>query len=167
VLAETDVALGEALGKLYVERAFGPQAKQKALALVANLQAALRVRLSGSSGWVKPRKPRAIAKTRRHAREDRLSRRVARLHRLGHQPDLVREQRPRGPALRVPARPGQSGQVRGPQRVGHDPITNNAFYEPTLNELVFPAGVLQPPYFHPRRTMPRTTGTSAPRSATK
>ena len=40
VLGETDGVLGEALGKLYVERAFSPQAKQKALEMVGNLKAA-------------------------------------------------------------------------------------------------------------------------------
>jgi len=149
VLAETDVALGEALGKLYVERAFGPQAKQKALALVANLQAALRARLQRLEWMGEATKAQAIAKL------------DAMRVKIGY-PDVWRDYT----ALDI-SRTSYANNVlaarrfefrRGLAKVGKSvdhsewattPITNNAFYEPTLNELVFPAGVLQPPYFHP------------------
>ena len=62
VLVETDVALGEALGKLYVERAFSPQAKQKALAMVANLRAALRARLQRLEWMGEATKAHAVEK---------------------------------------------------------------------------------------------------------
>ena len=149
VLTETDAALGEVLGKLYVERAFSPQAKQKALALVANLRAALRVRLQQLPWMGEATKAHAVAKLD-----------VMRV-KIGY-PDVWRDYA----ALQV-TRTGDLRNVlaarsfefrRGLAKAGTPvdraewsmtPITNNAYYEPTLNELVFPAGILQPPFFDP------------------
>ncbi len=149
VLAETDAALGEALGKLYVERAFRPQAKQKALALVANLQAALRARLQRLAWMSEATKGQALAKL------------DAMRVKIGY-PDVWRDYG----ALEIDRTSylknvlaGRTFEFRrGLAKVGKPvdhsewsttPITNNAFYDPTLNELVFPAGVLQPPFFDP------------------
>jgi putative endopeptidase len=147
VLTETDAALGEALGKLYVERAFGPQAKQKALDMVANLRAALRARLQRLEWMGEATKTQALAKL------------DAMRVKIGY-PDLWRDytalQVTRTSYLRN-VLAGRSFEFRrGLAKVGKPvdhsewsmtPITNNAYYEPTLNELVFPAGILQPPFF--------------------
>ena len=47
------------------------------------------------------------------------------------------------------------------------PQTINAYYNPRMNEIVFPAAILQPPFFNCRPTMRSTTAASAPSSATK
>jgi len=149
VLAETDAALGEALGKLYVERAFDPQAKQKALEMVGNLRTALRARLQRLEWMGEATKASALAKL------------DAMRLKIGY-PDVWRDYG----ALQV-SRTGYLRNVlaarsfefqRGLAKIGQPvdraewsitPATNNAFYEPTLNELVFPAGILQPPFFDP------------------
>jgi predicted metalloendopeptidase len=149
VLAETDAALGEALGKLYVERAFSPQAKQKALEMVANLQAALRARIQ--------RLPWMGEATRAHAVAKLDAMRV----KIGY-PDVWRDytalQISRTSYLRNVLAARSFEFQRGLAKVGTPvdrtewsmtPITNNAYYEPTRNELVFPAGILQPPFFDP------------------
>ena len=158
VLAETDMALGEALGKLYVERAFSPQAKQKALELVANLRAALRARLQRLDWMGEATKAQAVAKL------------DAMRVKIGY-PDAWRDYT----ALEV----GRTSYLqnvlaarsfefrRGLAKVGrpvdHDewsitPSTNNAYYEPNRNELVFPAGILQPPFFDPQADDPVNYG---------
>ena len=149
VLAETDAALGEALGKLYVDRAFGAEAKRKALDMVANLQAALRGRLQRLDWMSEATKEQALAKL------------DAMRVKIGY-PDVWRDYT--GLAIDrtsylqnvLAARRFEFRRVLAKMGKPVDrsewattPITNNAFYDPTLNELVFPAGILQPPFFDP------------------
>ncbi len=149
VLSETDLALGEALGKLYVERAFSPRAKQKALELVANVRAALRARLQRLPWMGEATKAQAVAKL------------DAMRVKIGY-PDVWRDYA----ALEIrrtsylqnilAARRFEfrRGLAKVGQPVNHaewtmTPSTNNASYEPARNELAFPAGILQPPFFDP------------------
>jgi putative endopeptidase len=149
VLRETDGALGEALGKLYVERAFSPRAKQKALEIVGNLRIALRVRIQGLDWMSESAKTQALAKL------------DAMRVKIGY-PDSWRDYS----SLEIGRTSYLANVIAG--RVfefrrtlaktdkpvdraewSMTPITNNAYYEPTLNEIDFPAGILQPPYFAP------------------
>jgi predicted metalloendopeptidase len=147
VLTETDLALGEALGKLYVERAFSAQAKEKALEMVANLRAALRARLQRLDWMGEATKAQAVAKL------------DAMRVKIGY-PDVWRDYTAleiRRTSYLQNVLAGrrfefQRGLAKAGQPVDHTewsatPSTNNAYYEPTLNELVFPAGILQPPFF--------------------
>jgi predicted metalloendopeptidase len=149
VLAETDLALGEALGKLYVERAFSPRAKQQALEMVANLQAAFRARLQGLPWMSEATKAHALAKL------------DAMRVKIGY-PDVWRDYTGleidrtsylrnvlAGRRFEFRRSLAKAGRPVDRNEWAMTPITNNAYYEPTLNELVFPAGVLQPPFFDP------------------
>ena len=62
VLSATEGAMGEAVGQLYVEKAFSPEAKRKALDLVKNLQAVLRERILKLDWMSEPTKQKALAK---------------------------------------------------------------------------------------------------------
>jgi predicted metalloendopeptidase len=149
VLTETDLALGEALGKLYVERAFSPQAKQKALELVANIKASLRARIQRLDWMGEATKAQAVTKL------------DAMRVKIGY-PDVWRDYAAldiRRTSYLQNVLAARSFEFRrGLAKVGRPvdhaewsitPSTNNAYYEPTLNELVFPAGILQPPFFDP------------------
>ena len=149
VLTETDLALGEALGKLYVERAFSAQAKEKALEMVANLRAALRARLQRLDWMGEATKAQAVAKL------------DAMRVKIGY-PDVwrdytsleIRRTSYLQNVLAARRFEFRRGLAKAGQPVDHTewsatPSTNNAYYEPTLNELVFPAGILQPPFFDP------------------
>jgi putative endopeptidase len=144
-----DNLMGEALGKLYVERYFPPEAKAKIHQLVDNLLKAYAEDI-GTLSWMSPA-------TREKALE--------KIHhftvKVGY-PDKWRDYS----ALTI--RPGElvhdvvNGEVfewnRELRRIdepvdrsewGMTPPTINAYYNPTMNEIVFPAGILQPPYFDP------------------
>jgi putative endopeptidase len=144
-----DSQMGEALGKLYVARYFPPEAKAKIQQLVANILKAYEADI-GTLTWMTPAtREKALQKIRRFTVK------------VGY-PDKWRDYS----ALRIV--PGQlvadvtNAQVfewnRELKRIdepvdrgewGMTPPTNNAYNNPALNEIVFPAGILQPPYFDP------------------
>ena len=143
----TDDAMGEILGKLYVERTFPPRAKARVLELVANLRAALGERIAQLPWLTEPTRKLAQAKL------DAMAEKIA-------NPDVWRDYG----ALRVDRRchvlnvlaarafECQRDLAKIGKPVDRDewdvsPATNNAFYDATLNEICFPAGILQPPYF--------------------
>ena len=147
VLTHTDEALGEALGKLYVERAFPPLAKARMQELVKNILKSLRGRIHKLEWMSDATKQQALAKV------DTI--RV----KIGY-PDVWRDysklEITRGSyVLNVLAARNfefhrnlaKLGKPIDRNEWGMTPPTNNAYYEPTLNEICFPAGILQPPYF--------------------
>jgi len=143
----TNGALGEALGQLYVAKAFRPEAKQKALVLVGNLRAALKERIQKLDWMSEPTKEKALAKL------------AAFTVKIGY-PDKWRDYSkleilPQPYVLNTIAAAEFEFQ-RGMAKLGKPvdrgewdmtPPTVNAYYNPSLNEIVFPAGILQAPFF--------------------
>ena len=144
-----DQQMGEALGKLYCARFFPPEAKAKSRELVANLLKAYEADIH-SLAWMTPAtREKALAKIRTFTPK------------IGY-PDEWRDYS----ALSI-ARGDLVGDIRNAtlfewnrrlaridtpvdrREWGMTPPTNNAYYNPTLNEIVFPAGILQPPFFDP------------------
>src|SRR5581483_4498143 len=144
-----DADLGEALGQLYLQRYFPPAAKEQMLALVENLRAAYAVRIEHLS-WMSPA-------TKKVALE-----KLAAFHpKIGY-PDHWRDYS----ALEIRAGDAFGNRTRARlfdwqrelKRIdqptdrgewGMTPQTVNAYYNPTFNEVVFPAAILQPPFFDP------------------
>lgn len=142
--------LGEALGELYVERYFPPESKAKMLALVGNLQQALGEHIDNLT-WMSD-----TTKARAHEKLDAFT------VKIGY-PDTWRDYS----ALTID--PEQSywqniknaiifnnnyylqdyGKPVDRTRWHMSPQTVNAYYNPTTNEICFPAGILQPPFFDP------------------
>jgi putative endopeptidase len=140
-------ALGEAVGQLYVERHFPPEAKERMTTLVANLVEAYRRNIE-QLDWMS-------AETKVRA-QDKLSRFIPK---IGY-PDQWRDYS----ALQVDPE-DLLGSVRAGAAFETDrelaklggpvdrtewhmtPQTVNAYYNPGMNEIVFPAGILQPPFF--------------------
>jgi putative endopeptidase len=147
VLDEVDANLGEALGELYVEKTFPPAAKQRALAMVDDLKLALGEKIQALDWMGGETKKQALAK----------------LNALGVKigyPDRWRdysklEIKSQSYILNVFA--GQTfdmkrhlariGKPVDPTEWGMTPQTVNAYYNPNRNEVVFPAGILQPPFY--------------------
>ena len=142
-------SVGEAVGQLYVDRYFPPAAKAKMDELVRNLTKAMDARLANLQ-WMAP-------DTRAKAR----AKLAAFTPKIGY-PDKWRdysalEIRP-GDALGNALRARefeykrQVGRLGGPvdrDEWGMSPQTVNAYANPLLNEIVFPAAILQPPFFDP------------------
>ncbi len=144
-----DDQMGEALGKLYVAEYFPPLAKAKIQQLVANLLKAYQVDIESLPWMTSATRLKALEKIGRFTPK------------VGY-PDKWRDYS----ALSIA--PGKLLQDAINARVfewnrelrridkpvdrgewGMSPPTINAYYNPTLNEIVFPAGILQPPYFDP------------------
>jgi putative endopeptidase len=145
-----DGKMGEALGKAYVEIAFPPSSKQRMLELVNHLKVALRERIQ-SREWMS-----AATKTQALAKLDAI------IEKIGY-PDEWRDYS----ALEIDGKAPAHVNVRNAdafeaarqnRQVGQpvnrkewlmSPPTVNAYYNPPVNEIVFPAGILQPPQFNP------------------
>ncbi len=149
-LAVPNGFLGEAVGQLYVERYFPPSSKQKMLKLVKNLQTALGQHINNLTWMSDTTKARALEKL------------DAFTVKIGY-PDKWRDYS----ALTVDAsKPywqnikeaivfnnnynlADYGKPVDRDRWFMSPQTVNAYYNPTTNEICFPAGILQPPFFDP------------------
>lgn len=144
-----NAALGEAVGQLYVERNFKPAAKTQITALVENLRAAYRSRIE-QVDWMS-------AATKRAALAKLSSMRV----KVGY-PDRwrdystleVRAHDPVGNRERAilwdwRRRIARLGQPTDRDEWGMTPQNGNAYSNSFFNEVVFPAAILQPPYFDP------------------
>ncbi len=143
----TNEALGFALGEAYVARTFPPEAKQRALALVKNLEVALHARLE-KLDWMS-----ADTKKAAYAKLDTL---VPKIGYPDHWRDYSRLTIKRGAyfdnvrAAAAFEAQRQFAKIDKPvdrSEWGMLPQTVNAYYNPLQNEVVFPAAQLQPPYF--------------------
>ncbi len=147
VLAATDSSLGEALGQLYVAQAFSPSAKQDAQALVQNLKAALRERI-GTLDWMSD-----ATKTQAQQKLDLMAVKVG-------YPDHWRDYSKldvSSPSYAVNGMKADEfefqrnldkiGQPVDRGEWGMTPPTVNAYYSAEMNDINFPAGILQPPLF--------------------
>src|SRR6476659_3490325 len=143
----TDRVLGEALGEVYVKKAFPPAAKARALEMVRNLEAALKSDISTLSWMGDATRKQAIVKLE------------AFLNKIGY-PDKWRDysamqidrssyvnNRFHANAFEKRRDFAKIGKPVDRMEWGMSPPTVNAYYNPQINEIVFPAGILQPPYF--------------------
>jgi putative endopeptidase len=143
----TDGDLGEALGKAFVKEAFGPAAKEDTLKMVRELETSLEKDIQGLSWMTDTTKRQAVLKL--HA--------VA--NKIGY-PDRWRDYGPlnivRGDALGNSQRSNVFEFRRQMNRIGKPldksewsmtPPTVNAYYNPLENNINFPAGILQPPFY--------------------
>ena len=149
VLATVNEQAGEALGQMYVQVAFPAESKAKMEALVANLGTALKARIEHLEWMGEDTKAKALAKQ------------AAFTPKIGY-PDKWREW-----AGLETSRDSYIGNVLAAQEFnyrwnlskigqpvdksewGMPPQMVNAYYNPLQNEIVFPAAILQPPFFDP------------------
>ena len=140
-------AMGEAVGQLYVERHFPPHAKQHVLELVGNLVEAFRQSLAEVPWMGDDTRREALDKLSRFTPKIGYPDRWRDYSALEVRSDDLLGNVRRAVAFEVDR---QLAKLGGP--VDRDewfmtPQTVNAYYNPGLNEIVFPAAILQPPFF--------------------
>jgi putative endopeptidase len=149
VLDNTNSMLGEALGQEYVKVAFSPEAKEKALKIVDNLKAALRERIS-TLEWMGD-------STKKQATE-KLNTLVTKIGYPDKWKDYTGLEITRNSYAQNVMNSSAYEFRRMMNKLGKPidrgewqmtPPTINAYYNPAMNEIVFPAGILQPPFFDP------------------
>jgi len=145
----TDRTVGEALGQLYVAKAFSPEAKKKVLEMVENLRAALRERIVGLDWMGEATKAQAIRKLEafgvKMGYPDKWKTYAFDVKRNDYFGNVRR-----AASWRIRENLGKLGKPIDRTEWGMTPPTVNAYYSPTMNEIAFPAGILQPPFFDPK-----------------
>jgi putative endopeptidase len=144
-----DGALGEALGQLYVDKYFSSEAKKRVNTLVDNLLAAYKQRLS-SRDWMS-------AETKKRAQEklDRIVRKLGfpdkwkDYSNLQIKTDAYVLNHFRAANFEYKRMLDNYGKPVDKTKWNITPPTVNAYYNPSANEVVFPAGIMQPPFFDP------------------
>ena len=148
-VALVEGAVGEALGALYVDRHFDSSAKQQMDVLVANLIEAYRRSITGLSWMTEPTRARALEKLERFTPKIGYPVRFRDYQGLHIDPaDLIGNVR-RSEAAELDRDLAKVGQPVDRDEWFMTPQTVNAYYNPGMNEIVFPAAILQPPYFDP------------------
>jgi predicted metalloendopeptidase len=142
-----DQSVGEALGKVYVGEAFTPQAKARALAMVGDIEAALQSRLAQVSWMSDTTRTAALAKLAAIRNKIGYPDRWRDYAALTLSPDSLLENWFRANRFEVERQLRKIDRPTDRSEWTMTPPTDNAYYDPTLNEMVFPAGILQPPYF--------------------
>ena len=150
VLATTDRSLGEAMGQLYVAQAFTPQAKQRALELVQNLKGVLRERLQTLEWMGEETRVQAVRKLDAIRIKIGYPDKWRDYSGLKVESDSYVQNVFRANEFEFQRRLDKIGKPVDRDEWGMTPPTVNAYYSPSMNEIVFPAGILQPPFFDPK-----------------
>jgi predicted metalloendopeptidase len=147
VVATIDDSIGEALGQLYAAAYFPPEAKARALKLVANLESAMRDRIQTLEWMDEPTRAKALEKL------DALTVKIGYPDKWRDYSSLLIDRGPyvlnvlKARAFEVRRNLAKIGGPVDRTEWHMTPPTVNAYYNPTRNEIVFPAGILQAPFF--------------------
>ena len=147
VVARTSSSLGEALGQVYVEQAFPPQTKARADKMIEDLRSTVATRIQNLDWMTDETKAQALAKL------------AAFNSKIGY-PDQWRDYSKldierqsyvanvrAADAFEMRRNLDKIGQPIDRNEWGMSPQTVNAYYSPVMNEIVFPAAIMQPPMF--------------------
>jgi putative endopeptidase len=142
--------IGEALGQVYVDKYFPPEAKARAKEMVLNLVSALRSDIPTLS-WMTPETKKAAT-----AKLEAFNIKIGYPDKWRDYSKLTIDRSSyllnvrRASAFENTRELGKIGKPVDRNEWGMTPPTVNAYYNPTMNEIVFPAGILQPPFYDPK-----------------
>lgn len=150
VLGTTQAVLGEPIGKIFVKKHFPAEAKQKVLDMVAATKATLRARIQ-KLDWMGPETKQAAL--------NKLDKMKVKMGYPDKWEDFSELKIERSSYLQNCINASQFENRRDFEELGKPvdrdrwfmtPQTVNAYYSAEMNEIVFPAAILQPPYFDPK-----------------
>ncbi len=149
-VAAVDMAMGEALGKIFVEKHFNDEAKRRVNEMVDNLIAAFKERINNRPWMSEETKTAAIQKLDKIYRklgfpekwEDYSKMKIGKVPFVTNM-IAVNNWKVQQALAKLNAPPDKS-------KWGMSPPTVNAYYNPSTNEIAFPAGIMQPPFFDPQ-----------------
>ncbi|MFS4456387.1 M13 family metallopeptidase [Maribacter sp. 2304DJ31-5] len=146
-VATVNATLGEVVGKVYVKKHFPPEAKEHMETLVDNLLKAYEVSIKELDWMSDATKKEAL---------DKLSKFTPKIgypdiwksYDIEIRPDDLYGNLRRSALMEYNRQLAKLGQPIDKNEWGMTPQTVNAYYNPTMNEIVFPAAILQPPFFN-------------------
>ncbi|WP_416448499.1 M13 family metallopeptidase [Leeuwenhoekiella sp. A2] len=148
-LQTVDAVLGEAVGKLYVDEKFPPEAKAKAEKMIANIIDAYRDRINNLEWMSDSTKTKAIEKL------DKFTVKIGYPDKWEDYADLaVNKDNTFYENMQAASEWAQADNLKDfdepvdKTKWGMSPQTVNAYFNPTFNEIVFPAAILQPPFYN-------------------
>lgn len=150
VQATTDAVLGEALGKLYVEKYFNADSKKRVETMIDNLIGSYRERIN-SRDWMSE-------ETKKQAQQklDKIIRKIGFPDKwIDYTPLAITTESywrniSAGSEFQFKRMIAKIGKPVDRMEWGMTPPTVNAYYNPTSNEIAFPAGIMQVPFFNPK-----------------
>lgn len=147
VINIADKELGQALGQLYVKQVFPPEAKQRALELVHGLKAVLRDEITKLDWMGEDTKKNAVAKLDAFTEKIGYPDKWRDYSKLEIKRDSYVWNVLRGEQFEFNRELAKIGKPVDRTEWLMNPQTINAYYQAEMNEIVFPAGILQPPFF--------------------
>lgn len=147
VISAANLALGEALGQVYVEKFFPPEAKKRAYEMVMNLKQVLAERIK-KLAWMSPAtKQKALEKLAAFTVKIGYPDKWTDYSTLEIKTDSYWQNMLRAQLFDFKLRMSRIGKAPDRSLWGMTPQTVNAGYDPQMNEIMFPAAILQPPFF--------------------
>ncbi len=148
VLRATNGVIGEALGQLFVKQTFPPEAKERAHENVMHLLEAMGERIKGLDWMSESTKEKALNKLKTYTVKIGYPDKWKDYSSLEIKRDSYAANIIRGSEFAVKRNFDKIGKPVDKTEWGMTPQTVNAYYNPTRNEIVFPAAILQPPFFN-------------------
>uniref|UniRef100_UPI003D7F9638 M13 family metallopeptidase n=1 Tax=Pedobacter sp. TaxID=1411316 RepID=UPI003D7F9638 len=146
----TDRTLGELLGQLYVAKYFTPEAKARMTDLIKNLRTAFEIRIKGLDWMSTETKEKALAKLHAFIPKIGYPEKWKDYKGLEVKKDTYFQNLRNASVWSYNEMINKLGKPVDRTRFEMTPPTVNAYYNPTMNEIVFPAGILQFPFFDPK-----------------
>src|SRR3989441_4951954 len=142
-----DGTIGEALGRLYVERYYPPEAEARMDEMIRNITAVMRDRLARLDWMTDPTRRKALAKFDRFTAKIGHPAKWRDYSSVAIRPDAYLADVRAATEFEVRRRLAMLGKPGDKTEWRMSPPTGNAYFDPTANKIKFPARILQPPFF--------------------